>query len=306
MPRFDMLSSCSNRSWLASASLVVVLAGCRSCGAEPPVPEVVKKTELEVNVKKPVKTEKLIAWERQRELRSKSSRATLRDIKMTTPDATEEARALTDGVKGAMTLVLKGGVGPATEARGLLTARLAAAPTDPDALYWMGRSYQAERIQVPAIEWYQRAVESDPGFVSAHRWLAYTFFSEGRCDEAKEHLDAAVTGRPDTADVLVDRGVCSVATGDIPAALIDLGAACTLEPFEWCATLEEAEKEQTRRAEQRSKLRAKGIQLGELNASGKLGKRGKLGNRRNGLGKFGKAKVRGKQGSRPTTEETDE
>ena len=303
MSRFNTLSSPPARSLLVGVALVLVLGGCRSCGAEPPVPEVVKKAELEAE--KPVKSAKLISWEEQRQARSIGSAEKLGDIEMMIPDAAEEARALTDAVERAKALVLGGGVGPATEARSLLTSRLAEAPTDPDALYWMGRSYQAERIQVPAIEWYQRAVESDPEFVSAHRWLAYTLLHEQRCKEAKVHLDAAVASRPEQADVLVDRGVCSADLRDVESALVDFKAACELEPFEWCGLLDDVEERLKARSERRMKARQMSSKLskgGGLDKS-KMGKKGKLGKLGGGRGKFGKGKLPNRTKPRPATEE---
>ena len=208
----------STRSRLLGAALVLGLSGCRSCESKPPETKIVKKTDASADQ----------MAQRQKKLREDlkgqglaAQREKLGSIEMTIPAASEEVRTRVDAVERAMTLVLQGKAG-VTEARGLLTAHLAEQPTDPDALYWMARSYNLERVQVPAIEWYQKSLEAEPDFVAAHRWLAYTLHAEGRCKEARPHLDIAVEARSEQAGVYIDRAVCAMALRDWDTVSADL------------------------------------------------------------------------------------
>jgi len=277
----------ASRSWLLWTALAVGLSGCRSCESKPPEPQVVtKKTETHQEDFEARRAKRRAKMGDKKGVHAR--RESLNTLKMTVPEATEEARAASEAVERAKTLVLQGELGPATEARGLLTTRLAEAPTDADALYWMGRSYHVERIQVPAIEWYQKALEAEPDFVGAHRWLAWTLHAEGRCEEARPHLDAAVTARPEQADVLVDRAVCAVALRDWDAAVPDLTAACALDSFDWCEEVANLVKAEARRKARREKAREMSGKVGKLHKGGK----GKVvGRPRFGVGKLGKGKL---------------
>ena len=291
MPHSETLKPAVSRPWLLWIALSVGLSGCRSCEATSPKAKVIEGKEA-TDKKKDASDFLAESRAKRRAKRGKQGlmglRESLGELEMTIPSAAEEVREVAEPVERARTLVLTGETGPATEARGLLTARLAEAPDDVDALYWMGRSYNAERIQVPAVDWYEKALLAEPDFVAAHRWLAFTYHAEGRCQDARPHLDAAVAARPKQADVHIDRAVCSMAVRDWDSVVVDLTAACALESFDWCEDVSKLADAEKRRAERLEQVRAMDSKVGKVR-TGKSG-RGKFGKSKFGKGKFGKGK----------------
>lgn len=286
-----------SRSWLLWTVLVVGLSGCRSCESKPPKAKVLEAKEK--TAKEGTRDYLGEGRAKRRGKRSKQGRIGLREsltqLKMTIPAAAEEVREVAEPVERAKALVLTGEAGPSTEARSLLTAHLQESPDSVDALYWMGRSFNAERIQVPAVDFYKKALVAEPDFVAAHRWLAYTFHAEGRCEDARPHLDAAVTASPTKADVLVDRAVCGMVLRDWDSVMVDLTAACALETYDWCEDVAKLATAEGKRQARLKKARSMEGKVGKVRKGGKLGRTGagKFGK----FGKFGKGKLgKGKLG----------
>ena len=305
-----------SRPWLLWAALSVGMSGCRSCEATAPKAKVIEAKEQTVN--EGARDFFGEGRSKRRAKRGKEGRVGLREslsqLEMTIPEAAEEEREVAEPVERAKSLVLTGDAGPATEARSLLTAHLQEAPDSVDALYWMGRSFNAERIQVPAVDFYKKALVAEPDFVAAHRWLAFTYHAEGRCSDARPHLDAAITARPEQADVRIDRAVCSMEVRDWDSVLVDLTAACALESFDWCedvSKLAAAEKRRQARREQVGEMGSKVDKVGK----GKFGKgkvdrskfsKGKFGRGKFGKGKFGKGKYKAQKASSQAPETSEE
>lgn len=199
----------------------------------------------------------------------------LRGIEMRVPKAIEEARAVTPEIQAAIDLLAKNEDAATVEARAALTAYTSAHPESSDGWYWLGRTYQNVSAVAEAVTPFQKAVEADPTFLGAHRWLAWALHKEHRCEEARTDLDFAVTTTPEDPNVYVDRGVCSIQVRNWDSLLEDFKKACELGDTEICGEIERLEMLKVRHDEMKKLKEGKGKGKGR-------GKRGKLGGKAGG------------------------
>ena len=87
----------------------------------------------------------------------------------------------------------------------------------------LGRGAEAERDRRVA------APQAAAGFDALRELCAY-LVRQGRSEEARAELDAAVARRPDVAAVYVERSRFRRRTRDLPGTLADLQAAAALTP----------------------------------------------------------------------------
>lgn len=270
----------SLRPSLSLALALVLMPGCRACEGGS------GRQVEEVATPRPPKKQRATGDVARKSLVA-VTRRNLKSLQMSILDAPEAERSLAAEVAAARALVEKKEPGAASEARTILGSWIEANPTDADAHYWFGRSWQLERIQVPSIDSFERALSHDAELVAARRWLAQSMFVENRCSDALPHLTMLVDAQPEAGSVYADRAVCHIALDDWDAALVDLSKSCTLGEAPYCTDVRRLEAVEARAS-------TGGVEktIDRTAFRSKLGK-GK-GKRR--AGKLGKGKFKGKGG----------
>lgn len=239
----------SSRVW-SVLLLAVVLPGCRSCTGGSPSGELAQEDLPPPPPPPKERAKQRLAANKGMQARRAGlagPKADLMKLTMRVPTATEELRAVSTEVEKAKVLVQQQEPGPAAEARQILTTWLESHPDDADAHYWLGRSWQLERVQVQSIDHFNNAVKHDPEFLGARRWLSYALQVEKRCADALPHLTFAVDARDDEAEMYVDRAICEMAVDDWDAALTDLQKGCELEEETHCASVTALVEREARR-----------------------------------------------------------
>jgi tetratricopeptide (TPR) repeat protein len=93
----------------------------------------------------------------------------------------------------------------------------------------IGYSIHVYRID-SAIEYYRRAVQSNPTAAETHANLAYLLYNQGKSVEAIEHFRLAVQSSPAFAEAHRDLGVALVRQGEMENAIPHLLKALELSP----------------------------------------------------------------------------
>jgi tetratricopeptide (TPR) repeat protein len=63
-------------------------------------------------------------------------------------------------------------LGRLDRAKGLLERALQGSPSDPDALFYMGRIYHADKLYVQAIYYYECCFDAHPGYPEVSKYLS--------------------------------------------------------------------------------------------------------------------------------------
>jgi tetratricopeptide (TPR) repeat protein len=133
-----------------------------------------------------------------------------------------------------------------------LEAALTVSPVDADALYQLGRAYQASDQPQVALEHYHRAVRLVPDFSEAYagmiqsystlEWLDHVIYAGGMqalCrqdyETARAYLESAAQALPDFAPAFLGLGLAYEKTGDLEAALTAIQRALELDPSDYAA-----------------------------------------------------------------------
>ncbi len=135
--------------------------------------------------------------------------------------------------------------GDAAGALAALDARIAAAPTDADALLGRGIARLASSGDAPpsaeqltaAEADFTAALTHDPAFVQARIRMADLLIPQRRCGDALPHLDYMVEHHGQHADAWANRAFCRLATRDFQAGVADAERACELGHSRSCAQL---------------------------------------------------------------------
>jgi tetratricopeptide (TPR) repeat protein len=104
------------------------------------------------------------------------------------------------------------------------------APTDADARYENG--YVAELLGQPrdAVNYYQGAIEANPGHLAARAHLGRLLLLSGMADRALEVVKPGLDSHPDDAGLLTIRAVARSRQGDLQGGIADAERALTLAP----------------------------------------------------------------------------
>jgi len=85
-------------------------------------------------------------------------------------------------------------------------------------MYNMGRIYFAKRDYAQAELWFQRAVDTFPGFVEAQQWIGRSYMARGRVYDAIAAYQEGIDMAPLYYPIFFDIGEAYRVTGDIPNA----------------------------------------------------------------------------------------
>ncbi len=138
------------------------------------------------------------------------------------------------------------------EAITALEAALAISSTDADAIYQLGRAYQANNQPEAALERYHKAVRFVPDFIEAYSGMIESYstldqpdfvayargmqaFSLQDYGTAQTHLEHATKALPDFAPAFLGMGLTCEKLGDSEAALDAIQRALDLNPNDFAA-----------------------------------------------------------------------
>ncbi len=215
---------------------LVVATGCRSCGADNKHKAKKKSDQVVKRKTAPSKPVSSIAAEA-------GPKGALAKLPFKVPTA-EDARELAPEVTAARDLILKADKASTEAGRAQLIEFVKTHETDADAHYWIGRSWMAESVAVPAIDEFKLAIQHDAAFIGARQWASVAMQKEKRCADAVEHLNSVMEARPDDLDAVYNRGVCKIAVADWDTALADLTRYCEKNAEPFCSDVAKAQKMQ--------------------------------------------------------------
>lgn len=232
---------------LALVSLVMA-TGCRGCGSDKKAAKAAKRVKKKEKKPEGKSVSEMVA--------EGGPKGDLQKMEMRAPKAAEATREVAPEVAAARDLILKGEAAAIADGRTQLGEYLKTHETDADAHYWMGRSWMPERIVVPGIEEFTLAIQHDPAFMGARKWMAVALHKEKRCADAMVHLDKVVEVEADNADARFDRAVCEMALDQWDKAITDLQIVCEKKAEPFCEKVEAVKKQVERAGEGRRRMTA--------------------------------------------------
>jgi tetratricopeptide (TPR) repeat protein len=113
---------------------------------------------------------------------------------------------------------------------------------NPEILYWRGRSYLLTGREAEALADFEEVVERSPHHADAHLNLAYLADRRGDWDRCIDHLDKAISLKPDRGDAYGRRGRCYYYKGDLESSFKDAERGCALGDQNSCRALQSLRK----------------------------------------------------------------